>query len=370
MFGNLPEPGREEQDTSKSSLPLFVFVGGFLGAGKTSLILRAAAVLRDRGKRVAVIMNDQDAGLVDTQQSLAREFATSEVAGGCFCCRFSDLLESARQLALYRPEVIFAEPVGSCVDLSATILQPLQSFHSDTYRLAPLTVLLDPAMLVRFNRGEMPPDVEFLFRQQLAEADLLCLTKIDAYGKLPPSDFPIDFNLSARTGAGIKVWLAEVLDSTRIVGAQVLDVDYRRYAEAEAALGWVNLHADLHFSAPVSGAVVAGSLLDTLESQLTREEAWIAHLKVFDRTRFGWVRASITANGENPVTEGQLVTDPAIDHLLVVNLRALSDPAMLRDTVVSLIHGLGAEVTIRHLGAFRPQPPVPTYRFTKRSRGK
>src|SRR5438128_6554186 len=99
------------------NIPTFVLIGGFLGAGKTTLIMRAAALLSRQGTRVAVITNDQDVGLVDTMLSNARDFATREVAGGCFCCRFSDLLEAADQLLAYRPDVIFAEPVGSCVDI-------------------------------------------------------------------------------------------------------------------------------------------------------------------------------------------------------------------------------------------------------------
>jgi hypothetical protein len=42
-----------------------------------------------------------------------------------------------------RPEVIFAEPVGSCVDLAATVLRPLLVMKR-TIRVAPLTVLVDP----------------------------------------------------------------------------------------------------------------------------------------------------------------------------------------------------------------------------------
>ena len=46
--------------------PLLVGVGGFLGAGKTTAIVGAAARLRAAGRRVAVITNDQAGGLVDT----------------------------------------------------------------------------------------------------------------------------------------------------------------------------------------------------------------------------------------------------------------------------------------------------------------
>lgn len=44
-----------------------ILVGGFLGAGKTTLIERVARRLAERGKRVGIITNDQTVGLVDSQ---------------------------------------------------------------------------------------------------------------------------------------------------------------------------------------------------------------------------------------------------------------------------------------------------------------
>jgi len=64
---------------------------------------------------------------VDTRFREATLLPTREVAGGCFCCRFYDMMDAVAQLREYHPDVIFAEPVGSCVDLSATILQPLKA---------------------------------------------------------------------------------------------------------------------------------------------------------------------------------------------------------------------------------------------------
>ncbi|MGA9958965.1 MAG: GTP-binding protein, partial [Acidobacteriaceae bacterium] len=46
--------------------PWIAIVGGFLGAGKTTLILAAAKELERRGIRSAVILNDQGNELVDT----------------------------------------------------------------------------------------------------------------------------------------------------------------------------------------------------------------------------------------------------------------------------------------------------------------
>src|SRR5271169_6289565 len=106
--------------------PTIVTIGGFLGAGKTSLIVAAARLLRGRGVKAAALLNDQGSELVDTSFVEANEIQAGQITGGCFCCRLSDLVHAAEELRAYMPEVIFAEAVGSCTDISATVLQPLK----------------------------------------------------------------------------------------------------------------------------------------------------------------------------------------------------------------------------------------------------
>ena len=161
-------------------VPVLVMVGGFLGAGKTTLILKAAQVLSARGLRVAAILNDQDAGLVDTRFAGAQSVQAEEVAGGCFCCRFSDLVDAAERLRVHNPDVIFAEPVGSCIDISATVVCPLKALHREQLRVAPLTVLVDPRLAAEVMDGRAGEDVSYLFRNQLEEADILCAGKCDS----------------------------------------------------------------------------------------------------------------------------------------------------------------------------------------------
>ena len=79
-------------NTYSKTRPTIVLVGGFLGSGKTTLILAAARLLAQRGLRSAVILNDQSDGLVDTRLTQAHGILAGEVTGGCFCCRLSDLL--------------------------------------------------------------------------------------------------------------------------------------------------------------------------------------------------------------------------------------------------------------------------------------
>src|SRR5947209_19976532 len=125
---------------------LYLMIGGFLGAGKTTAILKLARHLSSEGRRVGLITNDQSVGLVDSVVlANGDEFPVEEITGGCFCCRFNSLLEASERLSeTTRPDVFIAEPVGSCTDLVAAVSFPLRKIYGDAYRVAPLSVLVDP----------------------------------------------------------------------------------------------------------------------------------------------------------------------------------------------------------------------------------
>lgn len=334
------------------SIPTLALVGGFLGAGKTTVLLRAARELQALGLRPALILNDQAAGLVDTGFAAASGIPAEEVAGGCFCCRFTDLLLAAGRLAAHSPGVILAEPVGSCIDLSATILQPLKRDFQHLFRLAPFTVLVDGA------QGEFSPDAAYLYRNQVAEADLLCRSKSDAGPSSLP--WPIDFHLSARTGEGVLPWLRALLDPAGAAGTRLLpEVDYTRYAQAEAALGWLNYHATLHLKPALNPPMVVGPFLDQLDAALTRAGARIAHLKVLDRAATGFIKASLCRNGQEPQIDGDLAASAAARHEFTLTLRAEADPALLRAIVEAAVARLPGRRVEEFLQAFRPAPPQP-----------
>ena len=123
----------------------YIMIGGFLGAGKTTAIGKLARRLTDQGLRVGLITNDQGRHLVDTALLRCQGFATEEIPGGCFCCRFDALLDAAQTLAQQsRPDVFIAEPVGSCTDLVATVAYPLRRLYGQDFTVAPVSVLVDP----------------------------------------------------------------------------------------------------------------------------------------------------------------------------------------------------------------------------------
>lgn len=344
--------------------PTLVLTGGFLGAGKTTLLLRAARLLHDRGMRAAIITNDQGTALVDTRMTTALGFDAGEIAGACFCCRFGDFVAAAQSLLAVRPDVIFAEPVGSCMDLSATVLQPLKQLFAAQFRLAPFSVLVEPQRAAEFQQPDADPHLAYLFHNQLAEADLVLLTKSDLY---PNFNLPTISarRVSALTGQGVAEWLDEVLGGRLSAGSRLLDIDYARYAAAEAALGWLNWEGELRLETALTPAAIVGPLLERLDTELTRAGAPIAHLKIFDRAPSGYIRAGICRNGDEPSVVGDLLASPARRHELVINLRARALPAVLEEAVARATGELPATLRVLQLQCFQPSPPVPEHRYHK-----
>lgn len=300
--------------------PWVVLVGGFLGSGKTTLLLAAAQELERRGMRSALILNDQGEALVDTEYAALHGIRSGEVVGGCFCCRFSELVQAIDRLREHSPDVIFAEPVGSCTDISATILHPLHEF-GDIYRIAPYTVLVDPLRAHLLLRDDADPNLSFLFEKQLQEADLICFTKSDLSPEIPAiSAAPVRL-ISARTGQGVAEWLDEVLSGDLDAGSKLLDIDYKQYARAEAALAWLNAQVSIRPSTPVSPAFLLGPLLDRLDAAFTEAGISIVHLKAIVHAETGFVKAAICSNGQEPTVEGMLDASPARNHELLLNLR-------------------------------------------------
>jgi hypothetical protein len=308
--------------------PIIAVVGGFLGAGKTTLILTAARLLQQRGLRSAVILNDQGGDLVDTHYAAASGMDCDQVTGGCFCCRFPDLVDAAGRLLEFQPDVIFAEAVGSCTDIVATTLRPLLRDHGERFRIAPLTVVIHP------QGGFDDPDLDFLHRNQLAEADILF----------------------AR-GQSVQAWLDKLLSSDIPAGAKSLAIDYARYAEAEAALAWLNLRVTAHASSAISAPMLIGPLLDSLEPQIR-----IVHLKLFTQSEAGYLKAALVGNGQDPIVEGALDSSPSTRHEILLNVRALADPDSLRAIVEREFAALPAHLEWVHMECFRPAPPVPFHR--------
>lgn len=370
----------------------FIMLGGFLGAGKTTLISRLARHYQNAGKRVGIVTNDQAADLVDTNSLRSQGLSVEEVAGACFCCHFNDLIAKADRLRdAARPDVILAEPVGSCTDLVATVVQPLKDLYRDQFAVAPYAVLCKPSLGLRILRGEpgsaaaedggFSPKAAYIFRKQLEEADAILINRID---ELPTarveelarligvqySSVPV-LRLSAKTGQGFEA-LPQFLDQEGAFGHKLLSIDYDTYADGEAELGWVNVAATVLPRPESSRATLDldGLLLDVtsrLRERLTTLGGQVAHLKVMGLAADGFGVANLVANEQEPelsIPSGRQTTEVVE---LIVNARVALDPDVLRAEVESAADAAcrarGAALVIRQARSLRPGRPVPTHRY-------
>jgi Ni2+-binding GTPase involved in maturation of urease and hydrogenase len=365
------------------ALARYYMIGGFLGAGKTTAVAELAHYLTRQGKRVGLITNDQGSALVDTTMLRARGFSTEEIAGGCFCCRFNSLMDAAKKLTeASRPDAFVAEPVGSCTDLVATVTYPLRRIYGDQFRMAPLTVLVDPVraeQVFEMREGrKFSEKILYIWRKQVEEADIILISKTDLLepnrlGALRvrlASEFPRKkiLDVSARTGAGMQDWfnLLEVLEPS---SAKAMQVDYDVYADGEALLGWLNATIEIDSKEELDAAELLEELANQMKASLVDSE--IAHLKMTfspDESLAGEI-AALSVVRSDVVPELSLHLDsPVRAGQLIVNCRAEASPESLRAALEQGVKGVmekfaGLSAKIDHVEQFRPGRPEPTHRL-------
>ncbi len=364
----------------------FVLIGGFLGAGKTTLIGELARRYVAAGKRVGIITNDQADNLVDTQNLRSQGFDVGEVAGACFCCSFDDLVSTAEMLATEQaPDVLLAEPVGSCTDLVATVILPLQQLLGDRFELAPFGVILKPSHGRRILAGQsssvrsgFSPQAEYIFHKQLEEADYLMIGRQDQLSEQEVSDLQSELAkfasdvpvvaVSPRTGAGVDEVLGYI-ESPMVAGRKLLEIDYDIYADGEAELGWVNLSAILRADQAIDLDGLAAGLVAAIASEVVdKHGGQIAHLKVSVLGGDAQGVANVVSNDSGVdvgLAANRSVTGPI---QTIVNARVAMDPQVLQQacqgSVESIAKQRGLEIESVSSQSLRPGRPVPTHRVT------
>ena len=361
----------------------YIMIGGFLGAGKTTSVIRLARHLSAQGKRVGIIMNDQGAGLVDTALAEANQFPTEEISGGCFCCRFNSLIDAAQTLTdETRPDVIISEPVGSCTDLVATVSLPLQQIYGEQYDIAPLSVVVDPVRCRRvlgLDTGKkFSPNVSYIYKKQLEEAGVIVINKTDLVSAEElqelsdtlEKEYPAAriIRVAARHGHNLPAWFDHIATAT-LQTEGTMDVDYQRYGEGEALLGWLNVSAQLEEldGGEFDGNALLQHIAADLRAQLEAGGAEIAHLKmILAADADGLELAAINCTRTDAQPElSHTLADPIDSGELLINLRAEAAPEVLDAAVSATLAGLKArnlDARLTHSEHFRPGQPVPTHR--------
>ena len=385
---NTPQP-IDDSTSAPAAKPRYIMIGGFLGAGKTTAVGKLAKCLAEQGLRVGLITNDQGRNLVDTAMLRSQGFATEEIPGGCFCCRFNSLVDASRRLTeAMRPEAFVAEPVGSCTDLAATVTYPLRRLYGDNFTVAPVSVLLDPIRALRVfgvePGGNFSEKVLYIYLKQIEEADLVIINKCDLLdtprleslrtaiaARFPGKEI---LAVSARDGTNVDEWFDRITSAAQ-VARTAMEVDYQVYADGESLLGWLNCTVKISARQAFNADLFLKELAGAIQTRLKAVNAQVAHLKMTlspDGSLTGNIAAvnlvrddfvpELSFHLEEQVTTGELI----------INLRAEGAPDVLG---TSVREGLAAaagifptlQATLDHLEHFRPGKPTPTHRMQELS---
>jgi G3E family GTPase len=359
-----------------------IFVGGFLGAGKTTLLYELTRILTERGKKVGLITNDQAPDLADTSLLEHTSVKVAEVAGSCFCCDFKGLKSAINDLGKdERPDIIIAEPVGSCTDLSATLINPIKDIMKTEISVAPLTVLADPGRLTGILDGNsaMHPSAVYIIKKQLEESDVIAVSKSDMYdhdhtttltGRLkllfPECEI---MTLSAKSGEGLQEWLDLILTQEE-AGKNIAEVNYDRYAEGEAVLGWLNCSASLS-GAGIDWDRFTQDFMKEIARRIEERNLTVGHIKMLVENGDKYISANLTGNRETLSCRWSAGKGDYAE--MIFNARVEMSPGNLEvlftDSLKVVTDGL-IEVKIRRLKSLSPGRPQPTYRYNREAGDK
>ena len=156
--------------TQTPRIPVLV-IGGYLGAGKTTLINN---VLSSATQRIAVVVNDFGSVNIDASLIRERHNDTIELTNGCICCAVGESLADVLFSILDRtelPEVVVIEASGVANPAAVAAFAHIEGFHH-----LGNVVLVDATHALETAHD---PLVGRTFALQVQAAQLLAITKSD-----------------------------------------------------------------------------------------------------------------------------------------------------------------------------------------------
>lgn len=348
-------------------------LSGFLGSGKTTAIRQVVSSLMQKNKRVGVITNDQGIRLVDGGFFKSLGVPGRQVTNGCFCCNYQELDDTIQSLIeTDNTDIIFAESVGSCTDMVATVLKPLLQFRSAT--AVTLSTFADVRLLQMMLNGKHSFDkaVEYIYLKQLEEAAVIVINKIDLVTR--EELYMVKVLMQEKYGTKILLYQNSLSDESIQQWLQLLnkedqnlstplsslDINYDTYAAGEASLAWLDQSLEI-FSDHNNAMQHALDFINQLYKKINEHSYSIGHCKFLINNA---LKISFTNANELPVV---LKTEPISVVSLLVNIRIQSTPGAIWELVAMTIKAVedrsGCKIIVNSTDAFQPGYPKPLHRM-------
>lgn len=176
---------------------LLIF-SGFLGSGKTTLIIALAKRLAAAGQRTCFVVNE--IGEVGIDQQVMRDGGLDvwEITSGCICCQLgSDLVATLHEISeRFHPAVVIVESSG--VATPSGILDALVRYRGRPFAERRLVTIVDPTRLQMLLEIMTP-----LVEAQVTQADEIVLSKLD---EARIDEMDLAEATVQRLNPGVKTW--------------------------------------------------------------------------------------------------------------------------------------------------------------------
>ncbi|MDD4691644.1 MAG: GTP-binding protein [Eubacterium aggregans] len=158
----------------KSRKPTIILFTGFLGSGKTSLLLKTIDVMIAKEKKCAIIINEIGDVGIDNREMRHLGYDVWDLFGGCVCCTMKVTLEATiNHLLENNPDLdyIFFEPSGMAEPESLYPAMENCGYEREEIRNV---FILDP-----MRTGLYRVRLRELFKHSLHLAQAVVINKID-----------------------------------------------------------------------------------------------------------------------------------------------------------------------------------------------
>ena len=155
-----------------------LLLGGFLGSGKTTVMLQVAQYLTTvRRETVAIIENEIGANGIDDKLFADRGLKVKQLFGGCVCCQISsDLIGAINEIhETIKPGCLMIEMTG--------LAYPSQTIRALKKYCKVYSALRTITIVDRGRWAELITMLKPLVLGQLEDSDLIILNKIDVDGE-------------------------------------------------------------------------------------------------------------------------------------------------------------------------------------------
>lgn len=323
----------------------FMVVSGFLGAGKTTTMVALAEYLCNNGVETKIIANDLGArNIVDTKFTALKGADVTELTNECICYQTENLVDKLRRFYDYEnADFVMSDIPGCGIGALEHVYYKLDDDYHNEFDFAPFTVVADPvrlrAIMPEHADLNLPEEMNFLFKAQLAEADVVVLNKADLLNDEQIAEYKefladfcpgiLVFVISAKEKQGIKE-LAEHLLNTK-ARLERFDIGYGspEFIAAEQKLCWYNRQFFVSNAEGFNGNRFVLDMLGAIREEMKNINRNVPHLKLFAETAEGDVCKMSLLGVDYDVERDSLLEKDCKELSVIINARAVCESQTL-----------------------------------------